>query len=865
MRITTMLAAATTLSTAILAAACDDRPVFPSDVTALPPSFEVVDNDWQPFTWFWWACNEPVTIEGKYHFTWSMEGNDNRWHWRSHMNWIGSGVGEYSGSTFRLSEAYNATENMAAGWTYPLTVSYNDRLKLVGQGPTMDLHGTWQWHVTVNANGVTTAEVDSWEFTCGDHGPPPFEGTLVVNVTDDLDDGSCDPTHCSLREALIASNSHSGTDTIAFNIPGRGPHTIQPRHGLPEVFEPVVIDGTTEPNFAGTPIVELDGSQAGEVHGLTILAGNSTVRGLVINRFGAADLVNGIELGWNGGNVIAGNYIGTDVTGTVALGNSNAGVMVNSPDNLIGGTTAAARNLISGNLEGVTIADPIATGNRVQGNYIGTDASGTEAVGNVAGFLVLTPGNTIGGALGGARNIISGNEIGVNIGSAEAASNIILGNYIGTDPSGTLAVGNVIGIFLSGPGNMIGGSTEGARNVISGNEQAVHIEGADATGNVLYGNYIGTDVTGTTVLGNGGGIHMLAPGNMIGGASPGAGNVISGNSDHGLIIEGPEAMGNEVLGNLIGTDFTGSEAIPNGVGIMLWAPDNMIGSADPGAGNVISGNDGYAIVIQGGDATGNQILGNFIGTDKTGTQILGNFRGVLIDASFNIVGGLGPAARNVIGGSSGSGLYIRGSNNLVQGNYIGTDVTATADLGNQQRGAVFTGGASDNMLGGNTAGAGNTIAFNRGGVRLPSSAGSGNGILSNSIFLNDELGIDISTPGVNLNDPGDFDTGPNELQNFPDLFTAYESGLGVTIEGTLNSIANTQFMIEFFANSECDPSGCGEGETLIGVATVVTDGAGDASFTVYFEVAVPAGAWITATATDPDNNTSEFSACVART
>ena len=131
--------------------------------------------------------------------------------------------------------------------------------------------------------------------------------------------------------------------------------------------------------------------------------------------------------------------------------------------------------------------------------------------------------------------------------------------------------------------------------------------------------------------------------------------------------------------------------------------------------------------------------------------------------------------------------------------------------------------------------------------------------------MNDELGIDISSPGVNPNDPGDFDTGPNELQNFPDLFTAYESGSGVTIEGALNSIANTQFMVEFFANGECDPSGYGEGETLIGVATVVTDGAGDASFTVYFEVAVPAGAWITATATDPDNNTSEFSECVVTT
>jgi CSLREA domain-containing protein len=713
----------------------------------------VVDNGWEPFAAYWWACNEPVTIEGKYHLTWSMEENGNRWHWRSHTNWIGSGVGEYSGSTYRLSETYNATENVAAGWTYPLTVSYTDRLRLVGQGATADLRGAWQWHVTVNANGETTAEVESWTFSCGDQGPPPFEGKLVVNVTDDLDDGSCDPTHCSLRDALIASNSYPGTDTIAFNIPGRGPHTIQPRWGLPEVFDPVVVDGTTEPNFAGTPIVELDGSQAGEVNGLLIFAGNSTVRGLVVNRFGSElGSANGIDLAWTSGNVVEGNYIGTDVTGTVPLGNSNAGVMIGGPDNRIGGTTAEARNVLSGNLEGVTIADPSATGNVVLGNYIGTDVTGFAALGNRTGVLLLAPGNTIGGTAPGARNVISANaDNGITIGWEEV----------------------------------------------------------DASGNLVQGNYIGTDASGT----------------------------------------GP---------------------LPNGMGILILGDENTIGGTEPNAGNVISGNDWVGIHIHGGGAQWNRLRGNYIGTDVTGTVAVGNLlRGVLIEngASNNIVGGSGAGARNLISGNGGGVAIENAYSNRVLGNYIGTDVTGTSDLGNGRSGVFIRFGGSDNRIGGSRPGAGNTVGFNgRAGIRVHFNAGTGNQILGNSVFASgkpdNSLGIDIGPGGVTPNDPGDADTGPNELQNFPVIVAA--GGSSLTISGMLNSVPNTEFRVEFFANAECDPSGHGEGETFVGHTMVTTDGSGDASFTVTLPTTVPAGTFITATATDPGGNTSEFSACVQK-
>jgi hypothetical protein len=127
------------------------------------------------------------------------------------------------------------------------------------------------------------------------------------------------------------------------------------------------------------------------------------------------------------------------------------------------------------------------------------------------------------------------------------------------------------------------------------------------------------------------------------------------------------------------------------------------------------------------------------------------------------------------------------------------------------------------------------------------------------------LGIDLGDNSVTPNDPGDGDTGANELQNFPELFAVYGTGLSTTVEGVLNSTPDTKFRIEFLANADCDPSGYGEGNTSIGAAMVLTDGSGDASFTAYFEVEVPAGGWVTATATDPDSNTSEFSACVEKT
>jgi hypothetical protein len=154
------------------------------------------------------------------------------------------------------------------------------------------------------------------------------------------------------------------------------------------------------------------------------------------------------------------------------------------------------------------------------------------------------------------------------------------------------------------------------------------------------------------------------------------------------------------------------------------------------------------------------------------------------------------------------------------------------------------------------------IAFNSSGVRVANLTDTvGNTISANWIFLNKNLGIDLGLGYTIPNDVGDADTGANNQQNFPVITSAINTLGPVDIAGTLNSTANTQYRIEFFASTECDSSGYGEGRDYIGTTMVVTDGAGNASFNVNFSAGGPLGQFITATATDPAGSTSEFSPC----
>ena len=261
--------------------------------------------------------------------------------------------------------------------------------------------------------------------------------------------------------------------------------------------------------------------------------------------------------------------------------------------------------------------------------------------------------------------------------------------------------------------------------------------------------------------------------------------------------------------------------------------------------------------------TGTTILGNYIGTDVTGTKAIGgSSAGINITSNNHTIGGLVPEARNVISGNSIGiqlGFFSFTVGNVIQGNFIGLNAAGTGPLPNIQQGIAIN-SAVNNTIGGPQIEAANKIAFNgAGGITMTGNA-QGNSIRSNSIFSNNGLGIDLGANGVTANDGSDPDTGPNNLQNFPVITGVMSSSNSTTIQGSLKSLSNTTFQIDFYSNGAVDPSGNGEGAQFFNKTSVTTDGNGDATINATFPVALPAGRVITATATDPNGNTSEFSA-----
>ena len=232
--------------------------------------------------------------------------------------------------------------------------------------------------------------------------PTPSTAPLIVTNTNDGGPGS-------LRQAILEANANPGADTIQFNIAPGGAQTITPATPLPEITSPVTIDGSTQPGFSGNPIIELNGINENSPFsiGLETSAGSSVVRGLVINRFDD----DGIRLKTTGSNIIEGNFLGTDLTGTADRGNFPNGLVVdsNSSNNIIGGTVAAARNVISGNGTGIDLFGK--TNNQIRGNFIGTDLTGNVRIRNDFNGVSISlsaNNNTIGGTTAGARNVISG-------------------------------------------------------------------------------------------------------------------------------------------------------------------------------------------------------------------------------------------------------------------------------------------------------------------------------------------------------------------------------------------------------------------------------------------------------------------------
>ena len=640
----------------------------------------------------------------------------------------------------------------------------------------------------------------------------------------------------SLRAAIAAANANPGPDTIIFNVAG----TITVLSQLPILSDATggtTIDGTSAPGYAGAPVVVIDGSNtSGPIHGLKIISNNNEVRALQITSFPGSGIL--LQFGFSpSGNSIVGNYIGTD--GAVALGNggdnptNNAAVSVNGDNNLIGtngdgDNDLAERNIISGNIgAGITIG---ASGNIVAGNFIGTDVTGTIAVPNGGGFFgaavgvfksnnrIGTDGNGIADEVEG--NVISGNSAhGVRLG--EFGGHILAGNHIGVNATGTAVLPNSnAGVFTSSLNtDRIGTNGDGVsdaqeRNIISGNG-GVGIAIASSDGAIVAGNYIGTDVTGTVALGNGSvGIQVTQSNN-----------------------------------SRIGTDA-------NGI-------------ADAAERNVISGNSG-GILFNTFSNVGNVVAGNYIGVDVTGMNALGN-TGVGVSVLGARIGTNGDGVndnveRNVISANGFDGVSVRGSGSIIAGNYIGTAADGTSPMGNGSSGVLLDESASDNVIGGAASGAGNIIAFNGSDGIFLRRGGSGNAMSQNSIFSNNLLGIDLSTifsaGSVTANDTGDGDTGPNNLQNFPEITSANFDGINTTISGTINSTANTTFTIELFSNTAGDPSGFGEGETFLGTTTSITDAGGDGTWTLVVSGDVT-GLVLSSTATDPAGNTSEFSQAIS--
>lgn len=541
---------------------------------------------------------------------------------------------------------------------------------------------------------------------------------VVVDSTSDIVDGGTTSISdlnanpgadgvISLREAITAANNTAGADTVNFHIPvdtdpgcdvGSGVCTIQPGGlGLPTITQPITIDGTSQPTFATTPVIEIDGSLAStDATGFAINVGSSTIRGLAINSF----LTNSDIVMWgSGNNVIEGNFLGVDPSGTSNRTTTNSVHVYAISNNTIGGTSTAARNVISGNTNPAIALNAGASNNFVQGNFLGTDLTGTVALGN------------------------SGNDI----------------------------------------------------------------------------------------------VTLDSPNNTIGGTAAGAGNLIAGNLD------------------------------PDYASIGLGFPAS----------------------------TGNLVQGNFVGTDITGTIALGgaSIAVYIAEGSNNTIGGTTPAAANLVSGGGSSGVGIASaSGNFVQGNLIGTQVDGVTPLPNGSHGVLIYSGAENNTVGGRTAGAGNTIAFNgASGVDLRGDAGVGNTISGNSVFGNVEMGVNFCSDfdvdnlicndvtAVTPNDPNDPDTGANNLQNYPDLITVLS---GSTVTGILDSIPNSDFTIDIYASALCDPSGHGEGEIYLGSETVATDGYGEGAFSTVLPIAAPEGWHAVATATDSAGSTSEFSQCL---
>jgi len=693
----------------------------------------------------------------------------------------------------------------------------------------------------------------------------------------------------TVREArnIVSGNGGNG---IAIIDSGTSDNLIQVNAIADNSAAGVLIEGGASRNTVeGVMTATLPGSIRRNQHGVVIRGSGTTenvVRAYVVaENAGAGVLIEDSA----SRNTIGGssfekfNAFDSNQTGVLIRGsgttenvvrlsesahNRGDGVLIdNAPANLISDTFLWANDG-----HGLVITGSSARENEVRFNLIRPFAAAEP--GNAGDGLRIT---------GGARdNVVLGNRLesnggnGIRIDGSSTAGNQLQDNDILRNRGD--------GVLIDGAfANVVSGDLDTRSSVIAGNfGDGVEVRGAGAFFNRVEGIFIGFALDGTPLGNRENGVrlhqapfntvrsnlsrHNLGHGVLVDRA---ADNVIEDNgiadnglhagdifSNNGIELRGPEATRNSVVHNRIVRQFAGVH--------LHDAPDNFVGGDVPLARNLLI-NNLNGIRLKGTDARGNLIQGNWV-FNSLGAGIF------LEGAPDNLIGGSSSAATNEIQGNQ-SGILLRGAGatgNRVQGNFLRTDIGELGLVGNRAAGVAIDQGASNNRIGGLLPHEGNLIRANGGdGVRVVS--GTGNAILSNSIYDNDDLGIDLGNDGVTPNDAGgDPDTGPNNLQNFPDITLAHKFGAPIVVQGSLHSLPDRVFTIQIFRAPLADPSGHGEGRYLLHTFELTTNSLGNAVIDV--EVPGPPAGYITATATlmvDHDGNratppvprdTSEFSA-----
>ncbi|MDB5255530.1 MAG: hypothetical protein JWM14_225 [Chitinophagaceae bacterium] len=640
-------------------------------------------------------------------------------------------------------------------------------------------------------------------------------------------------------------------------------------------------------NYIGT---NLAGTAAlgNKEHGIKIDASaNTTVTNNVICASGnTAPVVFGFGLHIinSNGHVIRGNNVGINAAGTTAIANNYIGLRIENCDNVvIGGATAGQGNTLSGNgEEGILMINCAAPS--IKGNFIGTNSTGAAAVANGRSGLHIQGSATpvIGGTAAGESNTISGNAWdGIQLETATNAT--IQGNFIGTNSTGTAAIGNGsngISGYTNSTGNLIGGTTVAARNIISCNGvDGIHYDGITIACNnlLIKNNYIGTNASGTgaaATFGNGkSGVVVLnnCLGLIIGGTTAAERNIISGNgrlwggvgNGTGIVINGG-CTSAQIINNYIGLAVDGTTAMGNSEnGIVVVYTNNVtIGGNNSTLRNLVSSNGKQGIVLSadpGTPITGSLIIGNYIGTDITGTLVRGNGQSGIISIFGNngFFGRANANEGNLISNNAEEGIhFVGGSGNTVYNNLIGVAANGTTAMGNKSGGVFIQGvgggtNGSTNIVGGLAALQPNTIAYTTGtGVNPDLGNGFGIGVahndqginntfIGNKIFCNAGLGIDLDFAGAfggaGVNNPG------NGGKTAPAI-------TAVTTTSTTGSGTNGE-TIHVYSNVTCTTC---QGETYLGSAVV----AGGVWTVTHVAVAAPFNN--SATATNATQGTSQF-------